>query len=120
MSQTTTEHIGQTHNDWLRSLKSYKEELLRLKDKLTEIGGKTKVPEVAVEVERYENRLRVQQENIKRLRHTISSNIETLDAQTPSNHPDDRYLQLGNEFSAEEQAVNELRNDFSRFSSEWT
>ena len=119
MSQTSTENIGQTHNDWLRTLKSYKEELRLLKDKLTEIGGKTKVPEVAVEVERYENRLMVQQENIKRLRHTISSNIETLDAQAPSNGSDERYLQLGNEFSAEEKAVNELRHDFNRFSAEW-
>jgi hypothetical protein len=126
MSKTSINHIGHAHNDWLRSLDFYKQELTVLRDRLTEIGGKNMAREVSLEVEQYENRFKVQQDNIDRLRHDIRENVHSLSTQAQENKAGyverdlvERFMQLSEVFVAEEKAVNELRYEFNHFSAAW-
>lgn len=126
MNKISVSHIGHAQNEWLRSLDFYKQELKILRDRLTEISGKNTGHGVALEVEQYENRFKVQQDNIDRLRHDIKEHVHELSQEVQNNRAGyverdlgDRYLQLSQEFSAEENAVKELRLDFNRFSSAW-
>jgi len=124
MNETSTSNVAREHTNWLSSLDSYKQELGKLKQRLTEIGGKIAGHDAALQVEQYENRFRVQQDNIDRLRHNIKENRNGFNRQSEdaAGQPQDlgeRYMQLEQDFSAEERAVSELREDFNRFSSSW-
>lgn len=124
MEQTTMSQVGNEHSEWLRSLDFYKQELGMLKQRLTEIGGRDKNHDVALQLEQYENRFKVQRDNIDRLRHSIKENRNALSKQDERAgyvHQDlnEQYLQLSQEFAAEEEAVNELRREFNQFSAEW-
>jgi hypothetical protein len=126
MEQTSISHIGHEHSEWLRSLDFYKQELGMLKERLTEIGGKNTGHDVAVQLEQYENRFKVQRDNIDRLRHNIKENRNAISREVQDNKAgyferdlSEQYLQLGKDFSAEEEAVNELRREFNQFSTEW-
>lgn len=110
---------GYEHSEWLRSLDSYKEELGTLRDRLTAIGGQDISHEAAIALEQFENRFRVQRDNIDRLRHNIKENRNvfrriTGEQQQPA--PKEQYAQLGEAFNAEEKAVHELRREFTQFS----
>jgi chromosome segregation ATPase len=124
MSETSINNVAREHTNWLNSLESYKQELGKLKQRLTEIGGKIMGHDAALQIEQYENRFRVQQDNIDRLRHNIKENRngfnrQSEDAAGGPQELSDRYMQLEQDFSAEERAVSELRDDFDRFSSSW-
>jgi hypothetical protein len=111
---------GYDHSQWLRSLDSYKEELGTLKERLTQIGGQELSHEAAIALEQFENRFRVQRDNIDRLRHNIKENRNVFrrfaGEQSADAEAGERYAELGEAFNAEERAVDELRNDFQRFS----
>jgi predicted nucleic acid-binding Zn-ribbon protein len=123
MNETSINNVAREHTNWLSSLESYKQELGKLKQRLTEIGGKIMGHDAALQLEQYENRFRVQQDNIDRLRHNIKENRNGFNRQSDGDGQpqdlSDRYSQLEQEFSAEERAVSELRDDFNRFSSSW-
>jgi hypothetical protein len=118
MEQTSIGQDGYEHSEWLRSLEGYKEELGTLKDRLTEIGGQSISQEAAIALEQFENRFRVQRDNIDRLRHNIKEHRNVLRNIASEHAPGagERYTELGEAFNAEERAVEELRSDFQRFS----
>lgn len=125
-SKTNISHIGHAHNDWIRSLDFYGQELDILKHRLTEIAGKNTGPEAAVGIEQYENRFAIQQDNMDRMRHAIRSNATAISKQAeaqPAGYVDtalnEPYEQLRQEYDEQEKAVNELRQDFTRFSAKW-
>ncbi|MBS1615371.1 MAG: hypothetical protein JST06_04550 [Bacteroidetes bacterium] len=120
MEQTSMGAEGFEHSQWLSSLDQYKEELGSLKGRLTEISRQNISHEAAIELEQFENRFRVQRDNIDRLRHDIKQNrnvYRDLDAhqQAPS-ETEAAYALLGEAFQAEVQAVQELSSAFQQFS----
>lgn len=110
---------GFEHSQWLSSLDSYKEELGTLRGRLTEIGRQEISHDAAIELEQFENRFRVQRDNIDRLRHDIKQNrnaYRDLSAnQTATPETGVAYSQLGEAFQAEVQAVKDLRSAFHDF-----
>lgn len=114
------------HNQWLRALEFYKQEIYILKNRLTEIGKKNTGDDVMKQVEHYENQFKIQAGNIDKLGHDIRGNISQVSEQVQDGHAGyiDSHLllqhtKLENEFMFEEKVVNELRHDFNRFSAEW-
>ena len=85
MEKTSIANIGHGHSEWLESLDFYKQELGTLKERLTEIGGKNTGHDVALQLEQYENRFKVQRDNIDRLRHNIKENRNALSRQVQEN-----------------------------------
>ncbi len=120
MEQTSMSLEGYEHSEWLHSLDSYKEELGVLRDRLTELGKRDMGHEAAISLEQFENRFRLQRDNIDRLRHNIKQNRNAFrrlaDQQAKDPQAGAEYEQLIEAFNAEEQAVKELQNDFHRFS----
>jgi chromosome segregation ATPase len=82
MNETSINNVAREHTNWLSSLESYKQELGKLKQRLTEIGGKIMGHDAALQLEQYENRFRVQQDNIDRLRHNIKENRNGFNRQS--------------------------------------
>jgi len=126
MDKISITHVKNAHNDWLRGLEFYKQELEILKKRLTEIAGKNTAAEVMKQVEHFESQFKIQIDNIDRLRHDINLNIQSIAVQAEASkagYIDNillaRHNALRVKYEEEEKAIRELRADFMRFSAEW-
>lgn len=125
MNTTNIRHWQSTHNDWLRALNFYKEEIKILNGRLTEIAGKYTSNEVAAQVEHFQNQFILHRNNEEKLEHDIRLNLEQIatDAEMQtgfvSNNLLERLRQNQQEFLSEEQHVNQLRHEFNIFCSSW-
>lgn len=122
MEKISIAHMSNAHNDWLRGLDFYKQEIGILRNRLTEVAGKNSHPEVLKQVEHYENQFEIQKENIHRLRHDIKSNIKMTASDANSGHAGyvdgallNYHFDLGEKFESEEKTVQELRQEFNQF-----
>lgn len=118
--------MNNRHNDWLRALDFYKQELDILRARLTEIAGKNTGKDVLQRVEHFENQFKIQTDNIERLLHNIKVNITAAGVQAKASgagYIDSALLathdDLERAFTAEESTVQELRYDFQQFSAGW-
>ena len=118
--------MGNEHTAWLSSLDFYKQELIILKERLTEIAGKYTSKDIAADVEHYENQIKVQMENIDQLRHNINENLEKSAKEAIANkagYIDTELLIVHTRqksvFDGVEKAINDLRNDFNLFATKW-
>lgn len=125
-TQTSIKHLTNEHNDWLRGLSFYKDELQILKNRLTEVGGKNTGSEAVNMMNHYENQVALQATNIDTLRHSINSNLEMIVVQLNDNTPGyidqelvNKHNQLRDDYFSQEKVVNELRHEFNRFAAKW-
>ena len=125
MNTTNIRHWQSTHNDWLRALNFYKEEINILNDRLTEIAGKYTSKEVAVQVEHFQNQFILHRDNEEKMEHNIRLNLEQIakDAAVHTGFVSDNLLerlkQNQQAFLSEEQHINQLRHEFNSFSARW-
>lgn len=125
MNTTNIRHWQSTHNDWLRALNFYKEEINILNDRLTEIAGKYTSKEVVVQVEHFQNQFILHRDNEEKLEHNIRLNLEQIakDAEVHTGFVSDNLLerlkQNQQAFLSEEQHINQLRHEFNSFSARW-
>ena len=126
MKRISITHINNAHNDWLRALDFYKQEIAILKGRLTEIAGKNTGAEVMPKIEHYENQFIVQRDNIDRLIHDTGLNVASAgkEAQDSSAGYIDATLViqhtiLQERYRQEEKIINELRHEFNQFAAEW-
>ncbi len=118
--------LSDEHTTWLSSLDFYKQELIGMKTRLTEIAGKYTSKDVAVDVEHFENQLKVQNENIDLLHHDINANLAKvaiqlkensagyIDTELVKNHDSQKES-----FGSLEHVINELRKSFNTFAAKW-
>ncbi len=125
-TQTSIKHLTNEHNDWLRGLSFYKDELQILKNRLTEVASKNTGSDAVNMMNHYENQVTLQTTNIDTLRHDINSNLETIVAQLNDNTPGyidtqlvDKHNTLRDNYFTQEKVVNELRHEFNRFAAKW-
>ena len=126
MQRVSITHMNNAHNDWLRALHFYKDELKVLSDRLTEIAKKNTGKEVMIDVEHFENQFRIQAENISKLSHEIKANISNAAIEAKASGAGyidgillSQHTTLGNNFKTEEKIINELRHSFNQFAAEW-
>lgn len=126
MDKISITHVNNAHNDWLRALDFYKQEISILKKRLTEIGGKNTGAEVLKEVEQYENKFKVQIDNIDRLNHDIRQNISNVENQLKEGNAGyiDKVLvaqhnNLHERYNTEENTINDIRRNFNIFAASW-
>jgi hypothetical protein len=126
MTKTSLDNVTTAHNAWLSALRFYSEDLVIMKNRLTEIAGKYTNHDVGKMIEHYQNQFIVQQDNIARLAHDINATVSAMSAQAKKSgtgHVDAAFAgsfrDLGERYLAEEKTVNELRADFNQFSSVW-
>ncbi len=126
-TQTTTiaTKLSTEHNDWLRSLDFYNDELKILKARLTQVAGKNTGAEASEDAEIFENRLDIQLKNIYDLSHDIRRHLANIavQAKEKAGHIETRMLdehaELREHYIALEKTVHDLRHEFYRYASKW-
>ncbi|MFT3674905.1 MAG: hypothetical protein QM781_03310 [Chitinophagaceae bacterium] len=125
MTYTNVSKTGQHHSEILDGLDFYKEELQRLRDRLDEIGSKNTGEEVRKQLDHFESQFLIQRTNIDQFRHDFNQHYQQL-AQEAASHAghvsqqlvtDDQSLQEA--YGTLEKVINELREEFNRFSATW-
>ena len=64
MSYTNASNLGVQHNEWLRKLEFYKEDLDILEKRLLEVSDKNTSTEARAGIEHFQNQFMIQRKNI--------------------------------------------------------
>lgn len=126
MKRISISHITNRHNDWLRAISFYTDEIGVLKKRLTEVAGKNTDAGMLRQVEHYENQLQIRNDRLERLEHDIRRHLTDLSRQAANagagyvdgNLPQ-QHERLEEEYLQEESVINKLRYDFNRFAAHW-
>lgn len=122
---TIATKLTNEHNDWLRSLDFYTDELNILKGRLTEVAGKNTGDEAAEGAELYENRFEIQHKNISDLTHEIRRYLAevAVQAKEKAGHIEtrllDKHADLREQYISLEKTIHDLRHEFYRYASKW-
>lgn len=125
MSMTKASQLTAEHNDWLRGLVFYKDELVVLKNRLTEIAGKNTGDEAGQGAGHFESQFTIQVTNIDTLRHDIQQHLSQVatQAENHAGHIEKDMVAAHNDlrerYIAEEKVINDLRHEFYRYASKW-
>lgn len=100
--KTTLTFLHHQSTDWLRELEFYKQELNILKNRLGEVSVKNTAVEVTAQVEHFQNKFIMLDEQLDILRHDITQRLNEVDAivKTKPEH-------IGEKFNTGEDDVNE-------------
>lgn len=113
------------NNEFKSKLNFYKDELDLLHKRLDEIASKNNKQDVMKQVEHFENQFTIQKQNINRIGHSIianetelineiRSNPTAVDHRKVEDHKKQREMVEGFEKN-----MNEIRDEFKRFSAKW-
>lgn len=113
------------NTEWISKLEFYKDDINIMKGRLEEIASKNSSNDALAEVERFQNQLIIQRNNIDNISHEVKLNEEALLAEVKSNPVAADHRSM--EYHAKEQDMvlsfeknfNDLRSDFNRFSAKW-
>ena len=125
MKQINIKHVSNLHNDALRGLDFYEQELTILKGRLEEVAGDNTNDEVAIGIEHFQNQFIIQQERIDELRHAIHENHKRIEAELlqMAGFAEEEAItanqDLYGQYITEEKLFNELRHEFNRFAAKW-
>jgi hypothetical protein len=125
---STSESIYKQHEEnteWISKLNFYKDEVKIMTGRLEEIASKNSGDDALAEVERFQNQLIIQRNNIDNIAHEVKLNEEALIEAVKSNPTAVDHRKV--EYHAKEQDLvdsfeknfNDLREDFNRFSAKW-
>ncbi len=125
MSYTNTSHCGNDHDQWLKSISFYDDDLDVLESRLTEIVKKNNVHDAMAGVEHFQNQFIIQRNNIYGLKHSINKHAVSVaaDAQAHAGKMDhyfvDEHGNLKAQVESFEKVMNDLRHEFSLFLAKW-
>jgi uncharacterized membrane protein YgaE (UPF0421/DUF939 family) len=125
MKKINVKHVQNLHNEALRGLQFYKEEMNILQRRLEEITKDNTHIEVMRNVEHFQNQLIIQRNNMDELRHTINEHLGLITHQLEktsyfvSENADEAQTKLYEQYLSVEQRINELRHEFNRFAAKW-
>lgn len=125
MKQISIKHIGNQHNDWLRGLEFYKEELQIIQKRVEEIAAANTGREVAQGIEHFQNQLLIHQNYISEIKHSIQANLKTMQmllqdtGSYVTEYTATQHFGLNDQYLTEEKLINELRHEFNPFAAKW-
>jgi len=125
MSKISIKHLNNEHNDWLKSLQFYKDQVMILKGRLTELAGKYTSGDVVNQLDHFENQFNIQITNIDTISHDLKAYLHdvTLQAEGNNGYVEKELIDQHNSFRArfieEEKFIHELRHEFNKFASHW-
>lgn len=125
MSYTNTSHCGNDHDQWLKSISFYDDDLDVLENRLTEIVKKNNVQDAMAGVEHFQNQFIIQRSNINDLKHSIKKHAGNVaaDAQVHAGKMDEYFIDehgsLKTKVESFEKVMNDLRHEFSLFLAKW-
>lgn len=124
-TKKTIYQLHEDHKIWLNKLAFYKDELLIMQNRISEIAKKNTSKEVLSFVEHFQNQLIVQREQIDILNHDIKKHESFLEAAANKNptaidhqkFPD--HLIRRDSVETFEKIFNDLRKELIGFLSKW-
>jgi hypothetical protein len=125
---SNTESVYKQHEEnteWMNKLNFYKDEIRIMNGRLEEIASKNSSKDALADVERFQNQLIIQRNNIDNISHEVKMNEEALIAEIKTNPTavDHRKVENHNKekdlVDSFEKNINNLRDDFNRFSAKW-
>ncbi|MFA6944674.1 MAG: hypothetical protein WC220_02120 [Pedobacter sp.] len=125
MKEINIKHINNLHNDALRSLDFYKQEITILTKRLEEVAADNTGHEVAEKVEHFQNQFLIQHNNIDDLKHRIHENLNKIEDQIKesagfiSKASVAENAELYEQYLTTEKVINDVRQGFNRFVSKW-
>jgi hypothetical protein len=125
MSYLTVSHCGTEHQEWLKAIDIYDNEIDILENRLTVIARKNTSREAMAGVEHFQNQFIVQRNNIDELRHNINEHAHKtmLEAQRHAGHIAtalaEEHTKMKEEFTSFEKVVNEVRQEFNDYLTKW-
>lgn len=125
MKQVNIKHICNLHNEWLRGLEFYEQELNIMQERLDEISTDNTGKEVREKIEYFQNEIIIHRNFIDELRGYIHKNLRSMEEQLlktevfVTENTAIEHEKLNEQFLTEEKMVNELRHEFNRFAAEW-
>ncbi|HPA36154.1 MAG TPA: hypothetical protein PLA16_07290 [Chitinophagales bacterium] len=113
------------HREWQNVLSFYAEDIQTMRKRLTEVAGKNTDREMHGWVERFENKLIIQEEQIDILKHDINEcesklqeNVENNPVASDRRKIDD-HAEMRERFQTFELLFNKLRKDLNAFVAKW-
>ncbi len=125
MHYTTVAHCGNEHQEWLKSVEFYDQDLDTLEKRLMEIVTKNNTRDVMAGVEHFQNQFIVQRNNIDELRHSINEHAGKVasDAQVHQGRMETGLVGehdgLADQVRSFEKIFNELRHEYNLFLAKW-
>lgn len=113
------------HEEWLKKLDFYSDEMKVMKNRIEEVASKNTAQDVLKQIEHFQNQLIVQKNNLDELKHSIKDHDQYLvnrlkensvaaDLQKSNDHP-----KMRDNFNWFEKNFNELRKEENTFLSKW-
>ncbi|MBY0479415.1 MAG: hypothetical protein K2Q24_17340 [Chitinophagaceae bacterium] len=121
MVSTDTTQLNRECGSWREHLRSYRNEMGRLRDQLQLMASGQNDKDVLTEVEHYHNQFYIQQINIHDLKQAIKAHDRRLQMELAhtkgqlSNETLHEHEELHNQYEQLEHTLSELRNDFTQF-----
>jgi phosphoglycerate-specific signal transduction histidine kinase len=125
MSYTTVAHCGTDHQEWLKAIDFYDNELDILEERLTEVVKKNNSEDALKGVEHFQNQFIIQRNTIDELRHNINEHAHKVatDVQSHAGRIETQQVKdhdtVKEEFESFEKVINELRDEFKLYLSKW-
>lgn len=125
MSYTTVAHCGTDHQEWLKAIDFYDNELDILEERLTEVARKNNSEDALKGVEHFQNQFIIQRNTIDELRHNINEHAHKVatDVQSHAGRIETQQVKdhdtVKEEFESFEKVINELRDEFKLYLSKW-
>ena len=125
MSYDNLTKVTSEHNQWLKGLDFYRDDISILEKRLLELASANTGSEVALGIEHFQNQFLIQRNTIDELRHAIREHMsafgKTVAAEEPAwevRHTAD-HESLKDGYDSFDKVMNELRQEFNAFLSRW-
>ena len=118
-----TQH--EENSEWISKLKFYTDEISIIKNRLEDLVAKNNKSEVLAQVERFQNQMIIQKNNIDEITHVVKLNEEALQTEIKNNPiaVDHRKAEYHNKekeaVESFEKNFNEIRGEFKTFAAKW-
>jgi len=125
MEKKYLSELHSEHQVWLNALKFYEDDIKILKDRLGEVSVKNTANDINAIVERFQNKLIIQKDELDKLKHEINLHEQEIeqnvkDNPVASDHRKlDDHSNLRDRMDTFELLINNLRKDMVLFFAKW-
>ncbi|MFN5622249.1 MAG: hypothetical protein ACK478_13185 [Flavobacteriales bacterium] len=118
-------NISAEHSSWLRGIEFYQDEIKIMRRRLSEVSNKNTAREVKKRVEQFQNQFKVHEEQLNKLRHSVSGHAKNIDSDLIAHHGQleratvAEHDTMRDDYVNTEKLFNEMRHDFNRFLSKY-
>lgn len=118
-------NISAEHSSWLRGIEFYHDEIKIMRRRLSEISSKNTAREVKKKVEQFQNQFKVHEEQLNKLKHSVSGHAKNIDSDLIAHHGQleratvAEHDTMRDDYVNTEKLFNEMRHDFNRFLSKY-